>query len=192
MGLWNAIKGGALVEEARRAAKTKSKVFVGVLQPNSIEAPTGNAFPALAHIIEGVEEAGWRLDHTSFTSDKEGEPVGYFIFRRADEQVPEAVEHHQEPEQHTEPPANQPSGGQPAYPGGPGGYPGTGPQPPAPGGYPGPGQHPGSGPPPPAHYPGGPQQPPQGPPQGPPPPPQGPPPYPGGGGGYYPGQQPGW
>ncbi|MGI5119104.1 hypothetical protein ACQEU5_06110 [Marinactinospora thermotolerans] len=107
MSVTQVVRDSTVVEHAKVAAQQKRRMFVVQLRVNTYDDAASSVRPGLTRILEGIEEAGWRLEQTSYSQGENGEPAQLFIFR------PEPPE----PEQPKEPEAaqEQHSGQQQAY-----------------------------------------------------------------------------
>lgn len=82
MGFIKQAKQNMVAAEAKRAIEEGRKVFVAKLNPSLTSGSISGSLGGVAEMIEGIEEAGWRLE--SFSSHAEGNrPDLVCLFRRA-------------------------------------------------------------------------------------------------------------
>ncbi len=90
MGVTQVVRDSTVVEHAKVAAQQKRRMFVVQLRVNAYDEPSSSVRPGLTRILEGIEEAGWRLDQISYSQDSNGDPAQLCIFRPAEEAKPQA------------------------------------------------------------------------------------------------------
>lgn len=83
MGVTQVVRDSTVVEHAKVAAQQQRRMFVVQLRVNSYDDASGSVRPGLARILEGIEEAGWRLEQISYSQDGSGEPAQLCVFRPA-------------------------------------------------------------------------------------------------------------
>ncbi|RNL82043.1 hypothetical protein [Halostreptopolyspora alba] len=81
MSVTQVVRDSTVVEHAKVAAQQKRKMFIVQLDVNSYDDSSSKVRPGLTRILEGIEEAGWKLDQMAPTEDSEGGSVRLFIFR---------------------------------------------------------------------------------------------------------------
>ncbi|TDQ45648.1 hypothetical protein [Actinorugispora endophytica] len=110
MSVTQVVRDSTVVEHAKVAAQQKRKMFVVQLRVNTYDDASSSVRPGLTRILEGIEEAGWRLEQTSYSQGSNGEPAQLFVFRPAPDE-PEAPE----PEKAAQEQQQQQSGQQQPY-----------------------------------------------------------------------------
>src|SRR5690606_39128201 len=85
----------------------KRRMFVVQLRVNAYDEPSSSVRPGLTRILEGIEEAGWRLDQISYSQDSNGDPAQLCIFRPAEEAKPQAEQEQAAAEQASQPHTGQ-------------------------------------------------------------------------------------
>ena len=83
MSVTQVVRDSTVVEHAKVAAQQKRRMFVVQLRVNTYDEPSSSVRPGLTRILEGIEEAGWRLEQISYTQDGNGEPAQLCVFRPA-------------------------------------------------------------------------------------------------------------
>ncbi|RCV52867.1 hypothetical protein [Marinitenerispora sediminis] len=81
MSVTQVVRDSTVVEHAKVAAQQKRKMFVVQLRVNTYDDASSSVRPGLTRILEGIEEAGWRLEQTSYSQGSNGEPAQLFVFR---------------------------------------------------------------------------------------------------------------
>ncbi len=81
MSVTQVVRDSTVVEHAKVAAQQKRKMFIVQLDVNSYDDSTSKVRPGLTRILEGIEEAGWKLDQIAPTDSSEAGVVRLFIFR---------------------------------------------------------------------------------------------------------------
>lgn len=81
MSVTQVVRDSAVVEHAKVAAQQNRTMFVVQLRVNTYDDASSSVRPGLTRILEGIEEAGWRLDQTSYSQGTNGEPAQLFVFR---------------------------------------------------------------------------------------------------------------
>ncbi|GAA3968738.1 hypothetical protein FOF52_13790 [Thermobifida alba] len=89
MSVTQVVRDSTVVEHAKVAAQQKRRMFVVQLRVNTYDEPSSSVRPGLTRILEGIEEAGWRLEQISYTQDGNGEPAQLCIFRPAPDEAAE-------------------------------------------------------------------------------------------------------
>ncbi|MEY9215130.1 hypothetical protein NI17_016410 [Thermobifida halotolerans] len=92
MSVTQVVRDSTVVEHAKVAAQQKRRMFVVQLRVNTYDEPSSSVRPGLTRILEGIEEAGWRLEQISYTQDANGEPAQLCVFRPAPGSEPEGAE----------------------------------------------------------------------------------------------------
>ena len=103
MGVTQVVRDSTVVEHAKVAAQQKRRMFVVQLRVNAYDEPSSSVRPGLTRILEGIEEAGWRLDQISYSQDSNGDPAQLCIFRPAEEAKPQAEQEQAAAEQASQP-----------------------------------------------------------------------------------------
>lgn len=85
MSVTQVVRDSAVVEHAKVATQQNRSMFVVQLRVNTYDDASSSVRPGLTRILEGIEEAGWRLDQTSYSQGTNGEPAQLFIFRPSTE-----------------------------------------------------------------------------------------------------------
>lgn len=83
MSVTQVVRDSTVVEHAKVAAQQKRKMFVVQLRVNAYDDASSGVRPGLSRLLEGIEECGWRLDQSSYSQSKDGEPAQLFVFRPA-------------------------------------------------------------------------------------------------------------
>jgi hypothetical protein len=83
MGFLKDTKANMLTTEATRARAEGRSVFVPLLNTPTATSGMSGSISGWAEMIEAVESAGWRLDQWSVSTDTNGRPQAYPLFRRA-------------------------------------------------------------------------------------------------------------
>ncbi|MFD0773163.1 hypothetical protein ACFQZ2_04400 [Streptomonospora algeriensis] len=81
MSVTQVVRDSTVVEHAKVAAQQKRRMFIVQLDINSYDEPSSKVRPGLTRILEGIEEAGWRLEQTAPSPDEGGAASRLFIFR---------------------------------------------------------------------------------------------------------------
>ncbi|MBV2361814.1 hypothetical protein [Streptomonospora nanhaiensis] len=81
MSVTQVVRDSTVVEHAKVAAQQKRKMFIVQLDVNAYDEASSKVRPGLTRILEGIEDAGWRLDQTAPSTGAEGEAARLFIFR---------------------------------------------------------------------------------------------------------------
>ncbi|GAA3752701.1 hypothetical protein [Salinactinospora qingdaonensis] len=81
MSVTQVVRDSTVVEHAKVAAQQRRRMFVAQLRVNTYDDAASSVRPGLTRILEGIEEAGWRLEQTSYSPDANGEPAQLFVFR---------------------------------------------------------------------------------------------------------------
>ncbi|MUL41912.1 hypothetical protein FZ103_12115 [Streptomonospora sp. PA3] len=81
MSVTQVVRDSTVVEHAKVAAQQKRRMFIVQLDINSYDEASSKVRPGLTRILEGIEEAGWRLDQITPSAGEEGESARLFIFR---------------------------------------------------------------------------------------------------------------
>ncbi|GAA3764254.1 hypothetical protein HDA32_005007 [Spinactinospora alkalitolerans] len=110
MSVTQVVRDSTVVEHAKVAAQQKRKMFVVQLRVNTYDDASSSVRPGLTRILEGIEEAGWRLEQTSYSQGDNGEPAQLFVFRPDSPESGQSGPAEAKQEQH-----DQPSGQQQAY-----------------------------------------------------------------------------
>ncbi|KUP98077.1 hypothetical protein [Thermobifida cellulosilytica] len=117
MSVTQVVRDSTVVEHAKVAAQQKRRMFVVQLRVNTYDEPSSSVRPGLTRILEGIEEAGWRLEQISYSQDGNGEPAQLCIFRPApadaSEKAEESKAEAEQPKQPQQP--QQPTGQQQPY-----------------------------------------------------------------------------
>ncbi|MEV2275942.1 hypothetical protein AB0I72_10165 [Nocardiopsis sp. NPDC049922] len=112
MSVTQVVRDSTVVEHAKVAAQQKRRMFIIQLDVNAYDEKDSKLRPGLTRILEGIEEAGWRLEMTS-PSEAENTAARLFVFRpdpTAGQGSAERAEAQQAPQHHDH------SGQQQAYP----------------------------------------------------------------------------
>ncbi|WP_067964498.1 hypothetical protein [Nocardiopsis trehalosi] len=111
MSVTQVVRDSTVVEHAKVAAQQKRKMFIVQLDVNNYDDESSKVRPGLTRILEGIEEAGWRLDQITPSANADGAAMRLFIFRPDPKDEPKPEEDSAaKPE-----PQDQPSGQQQAY-----------------------------------------------------------------------------
>ncbi|QBI56010.1 hypothetical protein [Streptomonospora litoralis] len=81
MSVTQVVRDSTVVEHAKVAAQQKRRMFIVQLDVDSYDEASSKVRPGLTRILEGIEEAGWRLDQMAPSSGEEGASARLFIFR---------------------------------------------------------------------------------------------------------------
>ncbi|MDA8368787.1 MAG: hypothetical protein M0026_02825 [Nocardiopsaceae bacterium] len=81
MSVTQVVRDSTVVEHAKVAAQQKRKMFIVQLDVNSYDDDSSKVRPGLTRILEGIEEAGWRLDQITPNENGNGAASRLFIFR---------------------------------------------------------------------------------------------------------------
>lgn len=81
MSVTQVVRDSTVVEHAKVAAQQKRRMFIVQLDVNSYDEPSSKVRPGLTRILEGIEEAGWRLDQITPSPDEGGGAARLFLFR---------------------------------------------------------------------------------------------------------------
>ncbi|MFC3994601.1 hypothetical protein ACFOVU_01635 [Nocardiopsis sediminis] len=81
MSVTQVVRDSTVVEHAKVAAQQNRRMFIIQLDVNSYDEESSKVRPGLTRILEGIEEAGWRLDQTAPSTGAEGATTRLFIFR---------------------------------------------------------------------------------------------------------------
>ena len=82
MSVTQVVRDSTVVEHAKVAAQQKRRMFIVQLEINAYDEASSKLRPGLTRILEGIEEAGWRLDLITPGEDGEKDkPTRMFIFR---------------------------------------------------------------------------------------------------------------
>ncbi|MDA0565765.1 hypothetical protein LG943_15790 [Streptomonospora sp. S1-112] len=81
MSVTQVVRDSTVVEHAKVAAQQKRRMFIVQLDVNAYDEASSKVRPGLTRILEGIEDAGWRLDQTAPSTGAEGEAARLFIFR---------------------------------------------------------------------------------------------------------------
>ncbi len=80
MSVTQVVRDSTVVEHAKVAAQQKRRMFIVQLEVNAYDEPSSKLRPGLTRILEGIEEAGWRLDLIT-PGDEIDKPARLFVFR---------------------------------------------------------------------------------------------------------------
>lgn len=105
MSVTQVVRDSTVVEHAKVAAQQNRKMFVVQLRVNTYDDASSSVRPGLTRILEGIEEAGWKLEQTSYSQGSSGEPAQLFVFRpesagQQAEEPPKAEEPAQPPQEY--------------------------------------------------------------------------------------------
>lgn len=99
MSVTQVVRDSTVVEHAKVAAQQKRKMFVVQLRVNTYDDASSSVRPGLTRILEGIEEAGWRLEQASYSQGSNGEPAQLFVFRPDGKEEPPEEPKQEEPAQ---------------------------------------------------------------------------------------------
>lgn len=83
MGIFKDAKVSSLVQEAERAAEAGRRLFTPRLNTPMTQHGMSGDIADWGLMIDGVEAAGWRLEHWAVGLDTKGRAEAYPVFRRA-------------------------------------------------------------------------------------------------------------
>ncbi|WP_067597853.1 hypothetical protein [Nocardiopsis listeri] len=81
MSVTQVVRDSTVVEHAKVAAQQKRRMFIIQLDVNAYDEASSKLRPGLTRILEGIEEAGWRLDLITPSENGESQAARLFIFR---------------------------------------------------------------------------------------------------------------
>lgn len=114
MSVTQVVRDSTVVEHAKVAAQQKRRMFIVQLEVNAYDEASSKLRPGLTRILEGIEEAGWRLELITPSESGESQASRLFIFRPDTETQKAQAPTHAEAQQPQQP--QDQSGQQPAYP----------------------------------------------------------------------------
>ena len=115
MSVTQVVRDSTVVEHAKVAAQQNRRMFIIQLDVAGFDEGSSKVRPGLTRILEGIEEAGWRLDQMTPVTGPEGEALHLCVFRPSAAGAGETASAAQEQAPATDAAQQQNTGQQQAY-----------------------------------------------------------------------------